>query len=170
MQVTGMLYGARMLRFVGFPTSDVLGPAATEDEIKALVDEYGEVIIKPVFKGGVGKKGKAGLVGRAKDLKSALKEKERLYFVEHRHGNQIAKANGVTFEGAVPARHEVYFSITDSTRFRAPTMTLSDHGGMDIEELDKSQVAQIPFDPLTGLKAFVVANALSELETPKELI
>jgi hypothetical protein len=27
MQVTGMLYGARMLRFVGFPTSEVLGPA-----------------------------------------------------------------------------------------------------------------------------------------------
>ena len=43
-------------------------------------------------------------------------------------------------------------------------MTLTHHGGMDIEELDKSQVAQVPFDPLTGLKAFVVANALSELE------
>jgi succinyl-CoA synthetase beta subunit len=128
------------------------------------------VIIKPVFKGGVGKKGKAGLVGRAKDLKSALKEKERLYFVEHCHGNQIAKANGVTFEGAVPAEHEVYFSITDSTHFRAPAMTLSHHGGMDIEELDKSEVAQIPFDPLTGLKAFVVANALSELDAPKQLI
>jgi len=70
----------------------------------------------------------------------------------------------------VPAKHEVYFSITDSTHFRAPTMTLSHHGGMDIEELDKSQVAQIPFDPLTGLKAFVVANALSELDAPKELI
>jgi len=170
MQVTGMLYGSKMLRFVGFPTSEVLGPAASEDEIKALIDQYGEVIIKPVFKGGVGKKGKAGLVGRAKDLKSALKEKERLFFVEHCHGNQVAKANGVTFEGAVPAKHEVYFSITDSTHFRAPTMTLSHHGGMDIEELDKSQVAQIPFDPLTGLKAFVVANALSELDAPKELI
>ena len=107
------------------------------------------MFIKPVFKGGVGKKGKAGLLGRAKDLKTALKEKERLYFVEHRHGNQIAKANGVTFEGAVPAEHEVYFSITDSTRFRAPTMTLTHHGGMDIEELDKSPVANVPFDPLT---------------------
>jgi succinyl-CoA synthetase beta subunit len=170
MQVTGMLYGSKMLRFVGFPTSEVLGPGASEDEIKTLIDRHGEVIIKPVFKGGVGKKGKAGLIGRARDLKSALKEKERLYFVEHCHGNQVAKANGVTFEGAVPAKHEVYFSITDSTRFRAPTMTLSHHGGMDIEELDKSQVAQIPFDPLTGLKAFVVANALSELAAPKELI
>ena len=113
MQVTGMLHGGRMLRFVGFPASEVLGPDASEDEIKALIERHGSVFIKPVFKGGVGKKGKAGLMGRATDLKTALKEKERLYFVEHRHGNQFAKANGVTFEGAVPAEHEVYFSITD---------------------------------------------------------
>src|SRR5437667_2208126 len=170
MQVTGMLYGSKLLQFVGFPTSEVLGPSASEEEIKALIDRCGSVFVKPVFKGGVGKKGKAGLLGRASDLKSALKEKERLYFVEHRHGNQFAKANGVTFEGAVPAEHEVYFSITDSTRFRAPTMTLTHHGGMDIEELDKRLVANVPFDPLTGLKAFVVANALSALEAPKQLI
>jgi hypothetical protein len=53
--------------------------------------------------GGVGKKGKSGLIGRASDLKTALEEKERLYFVEHRVGNTVAKANGVTFEGVVPA-------------------------------------------------------------------
>jgi succinyl-CoA synthetase beta subunit len=67
-------------------------------------------------------------------------------------------------------KHEVYFSISDSTRFRAPTMTLTHMGGMDIEELDKSLVAMVPFDPLTGLKAFVVANALSEIGAPKEII
>jgi len=170
MQVTGMLYGAKLLQFAGFPTAEVLGPSASEEEIKALIDRCGSVFVKPVFKGGVGKKGKAGLLGRAKDLKSALKEKERLYFVEHKHGNQSAKSNGVTFEGAVPAEHEVYFSITDSTHFRAPTMTLTHHGGMDIEELDKTQIVSVPFDPLTGLKAFVVANALSELNAPKQLI
>src|SRR5207249_4706938 len=170
LQITGMLYGSRLLQFAGFPSSEVLGPDASEEQIKALIDRHGSVFVKPVFKGGVGKKGKAGLLGRAKDLKTALKEKERLYFVEHRHGNQVAKANGVTFEGAVPAEHEVYFSITDSTRFRAPTMTLTHHGGVDIEELDKKLVASVPFDPLTGLKAFVVANALSELEAPKAII
>jgi succinyl-CoA synthetase beta subunit len=170
MQVTGMLYGAKMLQFVGFPTAEVLGPDASEEEIKALIDRCGMVFIKPVFKGGVGKKGKAGLLGRAKDLKTALKEKERLYFVEHRHGNQEAKANGVTFEGGVPAAHEVYFSITDSTRYRAPMMTLTHMGGMDIEEVDKKLVATVPFDPLTGMKAFVVANALSDIEAPKEII
>ena len=170
MEVTGMLYGAKMLHFVGFPASEVLGPDASEAEIRGLIDRHGMIFVKPVFKGGVGKKGKAGLIGRAKDLKTALKEKERLYFVEHRHGHQIAKANGVTFEGAVPAEHEVYFSIADSTHFRAPTMTLTHHGGMDIEDLDRSLVAQIPFDPLTGMKAFVVANALSRLDSPKQLI
>ena len=170
MQISGMLYGARLLTFAGFPASEVLGPDASEEQIKALIERHGSVFIKPVFKGGVGKKGKAGLLGRAKDLKTALKEKERLYFVEHRHGNQVAKANGVTFEGAVPAEHEVYFAVTDSTHFRAPTMTLTHHGGMDIEELDKNLVAQVPFDPLTGLKAFVVANALSELGAPKAII
>jgi succinyl-CoA synthetase beta subunit len=159
-----------MLQFVGFPTTEVLGPSASEEEIRALIDKHGLVFIKPVFKGGVGKKGKAGLIGRAKDLKTALKEKERLYFVEHRVDNTVAKANGVTFEAGVPAEHEVYFSITDSTHFRAPTMTLTHHGGMDIEELDKTQVAQVPFDPLTGLKAFVVANALSALGAPKQII
>jgi len=165
-----MLHGARLLQFVGFPTPEVLGPGASESEIRAMLAKHGLVFIKPVFKGGVGKKGKAGLIGKAGDLKTALAEKERLYFAEHRVGNTVSKSNGVTFEAGVPAEHEVYFSITDSTHFRAPTMTLTHHGGMDIEELDKTQVAQIPFDPLTGLKAFVVANALSTLGAPKQII
>jgi succinyl-CoA synthetase beta subunit len=165
-----MLHGAKLLQFVGFPTSEILGPNATEAEIEALIAKHGQVFIKPVFKGGVGKKGKAGLIGKASDLQTALKEKERLYFVEHRHGNQTAKSNGVTFEAAVRAEHEVYVSITDSTRFRAPMLTITHHGGMDIEELDKSQVATVPFNPLAGLKAFVVANALSELNAPKQII
>jgi succinyl-CoA synthetase beta subunit len=170
MQITGMFYGSRLLQFAGFASSEVLGPDASEEQIKALIERYGSIFIKPLFKGGIGKKGKAGLIGRAVDLKTALKEKERLYFVEHRHGNQCVKANGVTFEGAVPAEHEVYFSITDATQYRAPTMTLTHRGGVDIEELERSQIAQVPFDPLTGLKAFVVANALSDLDAPKELI
>src|SRR6476469_11023139 len=167
MNITGMLYGAPLLAHVEFPTSEVLGPGATEDEIQGLIDRHKLVFIKPLFKGGVGKKGKSGLIGKATDLKTALKEKERLYFAEHRHGNAYAKANGVTFEGGVPAQHEVYLSITDATEFRAPTMTLTHVGGMDIEELDNSQVARVPVDALTGLKAFVVANALTDIGAPK---
>ena len=122
MQLTGMLYGSRLLRHVDFPAAEVLGPGASEDELQAFIARHGLVFVKPLFKGGVGKKGKSGLIGKVRDLKTALAEKERLYFVEHRHGNATAKANGVTFEAGVPAEYEVYFSIADDTRFRAPQM------------------------------------------------
>jgi hypothetical protein len=41
-----------------------------------------------------------------------------------RDGNLAAKAMDVTLEAGVPAKHEVYFSISGSTASRAPTMTL----------------------------------------------
>src|ERR1700739_902297 len=115
MQITGMLYGSQLLKHVEFPSTEVLGSAAAEDEIQDLIDRHKLIFVKPVFKGGVGKKGKSGLIGKAPDLKTALQEKERLFFVEQRHGNVRAKANGVTFEAGVPAEHEVYFAISDST-------------------------------------------------------
>ena len=37
MNITGMLYGAKLLKLVDFPTSKVLGPEATEHEIKDLI-------------------------------------------------------------------------------------------------------------------------------------
>ena len=120
MNVTGMLYGSRLLAHVDFPTSEVLGPGASESEIQDLINRHKLIFIKPLFKGGVGKKGKSGLIGKASDLKTALAEKERLFFAEHHHGHVTAKANGVTFESGVPAQHEVYLAITDSTDFRAP--------------------------------------------------
>jgi succinyl-CoA synthetase beta subunit len=170
MQLTGMLHGSKLLQHVDFACSEVLGPEASEDQIRDLIRRHGEVFIKPIFRGGIGKKGKAGLVGRAKDLRTALAEKERLYFAKHRVGLIEASANGVTFEGAVPATHEVYFSLSDSTRFRAPTATLSHHGGVDIEQLAPDQVSTVPFEALTGLKAFVVANQLQDLGAPELLI
>ena len=170
MNITGMRHGAKLLDLVGFPRSEVLGPEASDQEIKDLIGRCGEVFVKPIFKGGVGKKGKHGLLGRAKDLATAMKEKERLYFAEHFHNNTLSKAEGVTYEGAVPAEYEIYFSITDSTEFRAPAITITHHGGVDIEELPPEQIATIPFDPLTGLKGFVISNALKKIGAPAELI
>lgn len=170
MQITGMLWGARLLNYVDYPTSEVLGPDASASQVNDLIQRHGSVLIKPVFKGGIGKKGKAGLIGRATDLATAMREKERLFFAEHQVGNNRAKAEGVTFEGAVPARHEIYFSITDDTRYRAPTLTITHHGGVDIEELPPEKIATVPFDALTGFKGFVVANALDDIDAPSEII
>jgi len=169
-QITGMLWGAKLLNHVDYPTSEVLGPEATSEQVKDLIDRYGKVLIKPVFKGGIGKKGKAGLIGQASDVATAMREKERLYFVEHQFRNTRAKAEGVTFESAIPAEHEIYVSISDDTHFRAPALTITHCGGVDIEELPPDQIATIPFDALTGVKGFVVANALDKIDAPREII
>ncbi len=170
MQITGMLWGRKLLDLVEFPRSDVRGPEISVDEIKKMIEKHGEIFIKPVFKGGVGKKGKSGLIGRVNNVTDALKEKERLYFATHQVGNAISKSDGVTFEGGVPAEHEIYFSISDNTEYRAPAMTITHHGGVEIEELPPDKLAVVPFDPLTGLKAFHVSNALMSLGAPTEII
>lgn len=170
MQITGMKWGAKLLSYVDFPHAEVLPAEATAEQLKQMIIKHGGLLVKPVFKGGIGKKGKAGLVGIARDVRTALKEKERLYFAEHRHGSQFAKSEGVTFEGFVEAEHEVYVSITDSTAFRAPTLTITHHGGVAIEELPPEKIAVVPFDPLTGLKGFVISNALTHLGAPDEII
>jgi len=41
MQISGMLHGARLLKFVGFPATEVLGPGASEEDIKAMADYLG---------------------------------------------------------------------------------------------------------------------------------
>ena len=170
MQITGMLWGRKLLDLVEFTHSEVRGPELSVDEIKDMIKRHGQIFIKPVFKGGVGKKGKSGLLGRVDNITDALKEKERLYFAEHVDGFNKVKSDGVTYEGGVPADYEVYFSITESTEYRSPVMTITHHGGVDIEELDPSKLAVVPFDPLTGLKAFHVSNALMDLGAPPQVI
>ena len=72
MNLTGMLYGSRLLAHVDFPTSEVLGPDASESQIQDLISRHKLIFIKPLFKGGVGKKGKSGLIGKASDLRTPL--------------------------------------------------------------------------------------------------
>ena len=52
MQLTGMLTGAKLLRHVDFPASEILGPDASEDEIQDLITRHGTIFIKSLFKGG----------------------------------------------------------------------------------------------------------------------
>ena len=77
MQITGMLWGRKLLDLVEFPHSEVRGPELSVDDIKDMIKRHGQIFIKPVFKGGVGKKGKSGLLGRVDNITDALKEKER---------------------------------------------------------------------------------------------
>ena len=170
MQLSGLRYGSKLLELVEFPVAEFLTGGATHDEIQSLIDKYGKIVVKPSFSGGVGKKGKAGLVKIVDNLTDALLAKEQLYFATHTFGSKTVKANGVTFEAFIPSELEVYFSISASTVYRKPIFTISPYGGVDIETLGPDKIKVNDIDPFIGLKSFDLTNQLNDTNCPEEYI
>jgi len=170
MRITGMRYGAPILKLAGFPVPEVLNSNATFEEIEKLLDKRGKVVVKPIFYGGVGKKGKAGLIKIVSSVNEAMDAKRELYFAKHTFHNENVVANGVTFEEFIPSDYEVYFNLNVSTITRRVNFTLSIDGGIDIEDLPPDRIVEGSFDVLTGLKNYHIIDALAELNAPQEMI
>ncbi len=170
MQITGMKYGKQILDIAKFPTPKVLDANATLEEVERLMSKEGKCVIKPVFYGGVGKKGKAGLVKIADSPIDAMAAKRKLYFAQHLFHDKVIQANGVTFEEFIPASYEIYFNLHVSTKTRKVNFTLTHHGGIDIEELKPDEIYEGSFDPITGLKTYHIIDALNEIKAPREII
>jgi len=171
MQLTGLKYGQRLLDMVEFPVAPVLAEDASHDEISHLIDTHGgKCIVKPVFLGGVGKKGKAGLVRIVTNVFDAMEAKRELFFATHQQGNRPVQACGVTFEGYIESEVEIYASITDSSDFRMPVLLLTMEGGVDVEDVSDDAKRTILFNPVTGVKSFHINDALRELKCPPQFI
>ena len=170
MQMTGLRYGHRLMDLVEFPVAKSLGGSATPDELQHMLNQYGKLVVKPFFYGGIGKKGKAGLIRIVDNLADAMQAKQDLYFATHQWGSKIVRANGVMFDEFVESDIEVYFSITTSTLHRKPIFTITPHGGVDVEDLpaDKKHVEWI--DPFIGIKSFDLTNALTDIGCPEQYI
>ncbi len=171
MQITGMKFGHQLLKLVDFPVAETLRASASLDEVSELIQRHGgRCVVKPVFLGGIGKKGKAGLVRIVENAYEAMVAKKELYFAIHEQGNRRVQANGVTFEGFIPSDIEIYVNISASTQHRSPVMTLTTEGGVDVEEISAERKKVITFNPVTGPKAFHVHDALRELDCPAHYI
>ncbi len=171
MQLTGLKYGQRLLDLVEFPVAPVLTEEASHDEINHLIESHGgKCIVKPVFLGGVGKKGKAGLVRIVTNVFDAMVAKRDLFFATHYQGNRPVQACGVTFEGYIASDIEIYASITDSSEHRMPVLLLTTEGGVDVEDVPAENKRTILFNPVTGVKSFHINDALRELNCPPQYI
>ncbi len=170
MQISGVRFGSKLLETVDFPCAEFLLGSATKEEIQAKLDQYGKLVVKPLFFGGVGKKGKAGLIRIVDNVHDALQAKEDLYFAEIKYGSKTIKATGVNFEEFIPSEIEVYFSISDSTIERKTVFTLTPHGGVDIEDLPADKKVSMWIDPLIGIKSFDITNALNDTGCPEKFI
>jgi succinyl-CoA synthetase beta subunit len=170
MQITGLRYGKQLLDLVEFPAAKMLTGGATKEEIQELLDESGKVVVKPFFHGGIGKKGKAGLIRIVDNVHDAMKAKEELYFAQHTWANKTMRANGVTFEEYIESDIEVYFSISVSTRLRKPIFIISTFGGEDIESLPPDKKHSTWIDPFIGIKSFDLTNVLGDMGCPQQYI
>ncbi len=170
MKLTGMKFGAPILKLADFPVPAVLEADTHYENIEQLLAKRGKVVVKPVFNGGIGKKGKAGLVKIVTSVEEALDAKRTLYFATHTFNNERIQANGVTFEEFIPSKYEIYFNLNVSTVTRKVNFTLTHHGGVDIEELDEDSIIERSFDPITGLKSYHINDALAELNAPQEIV
>lgn len=171
MQLTGLNYGRHLLDMVEFPVAPVLTEDASHDEINHLIETHGgKCIVKPVFLGGVGKKGKAGLVRIVTNVFDAMVAKRELFFATHNQGNRPVQACGVTFEGYIASDVEIYVSITDSSEHRMPVLLLTMEGGVDVEDVPQDAKRTILFNPVTGVKSFHINDALRELKCPPQYI
>lgn len=171
MQITGLKYGRRILELVEFPVAQTLTEEASMEEVAKLLDAHGgKCVVKPFFMGGVGKKGKAGLVKIVNNVFEAMEAKKELYFAKHTTGGHTVQANGVSFEAYIPSDVEIYVSITASTEARQSVMLLIVEGGVEVEEIATEKKKLIHFNPVTGVKSFHIANALNELKCPSQYI
>jgi len=166
-----MKYGVKLLELVEFPTPQILGEDASHKNINTLLENYGgKCVVKPVFLGGVGKKGKAGLIRIENNVYDVLQAKKSLFFATHHQGNHQVHANGVTFEGFIESELEVYVSIFVSTEVRSPVMLITMEGGIDVEDVPSDKKKIIHFNPSTGLKSFHINDALRTLNCPQSFI
>jgi succinyl-CoA synthetase beta subunit len=170
MQISGLKYGSKMLELVEFPVAKSLEGDASMDALQEMLDYCGKLVVKPIFPGGVGKKGKAGLIRFVNNLTDAMKAKEDLYFATHVWSSKTVRANGVIFEEMIPSDIEIYFSISTSTRKRKPIFTISPFGGMDVETLPPEKKRVIWIDPFIGIKSFDITNALVDTHCPEQYI
>jgi succinyl-CoA synthetase beta subunit len=170
MQISGLRYGRQLLELVEFPVAEIATGSATKDQIQQMLDKYGKLVVKPFFYGGVGKKGKAGLIRIVDNVVDAMRAKEELYFAIHQFGTKKVRANGVTFEEYIVSDIEVYFSITASTKERKPIFTLSPHGGVDVESLPPEKKKVVWIHPFIGIKSFDITNTLNDTGCPEQYI
>ncbi len=152
----------KIFKKYGIPTLKWIFSDHLNDEVINFINQLGECVLKSQVL--VGKRGKAGAIKLCTNPEEAIKEFE--YLLDYPVYGE--KPIGVLVCEKANIIKELYVSITYSTEIRAPVVTLSLYGGMDIEEVPPEKVKSWEIDPFRGLYPYMVRNYLLELGFPHE--
>ena len=141
--------------------------AATAEAAKQIAHELGgRVVIKAQVL--VGGRGKAGGIKVAKDANEAEQLATQILSMEIK-GLPVRK---VLVDEAAAIETEIYLAITNDRAARKPVMMASAAGGVEIEEVARTnpeKIIKAHIDPLLGLRDYQTRDIAAGIDLPREL-
>ncbi|MCX6071437.1 MAG: ADP-forming succinate--CoA ligase subunit beta [Chloroflexi bacterium] len=140
--------------------------AMTAAEAKAIAEElHGRVVVKAQVL--VGGRGKAGGIRLANSPEEALEIATQILAMQIK-GFPVRK---VLVDEAANIQSEIYLGVTNDRAARRPVMIASAEGGIEIEEVARTnpaKIARIHVDPLLGLREYQARDLAASIELPRE--
>jgi len=142
------------------------GVAETPAQAREIAEELGgSVAVKSQVL--VGGRGKAGGIKVAKSAKEAEKFAEAILKLEIK-GLPVRK---VLIDEAAEIETEIYLGVTNDRTEGSPVLIASAEGGVEIEEVARTQpdkIARAWVDPLIGLRDYQARNLAAAMELPRQ--
>jgi succinyl-CoA synthetase beta subunit len=140
--------------------------AATAIEAKQIAEELGgRVVVKSQVL--VGGRGKAGGIRLAKTAKEAEEVANQILRMEIK-GLPVRK---VLVDQAANIDQEIYLGITNDRAARRPVFMASAAGGVEIEEVARTnpeKIIKVHIDPLLGLRDYQARDIAIGIDLPKD--
>jgi succinyl-CoA synthetase beta subunit len=140
--------------------------AETPAEARAIAEQLGgSVAVKSQVL--VGGRGKAGGIRVAKSPKEAEELADDILKLEIK-GLPVRK---VLIDEAAEIETEIYLGVTNDRTQGSPVLIASAEGGVEIEEVARTQpdkIARAWVDPLIGLKDYQARNLAAAMELPRQ--
>jgi succinyl-CoA synthetase beta subunit len=140
--------------------------AATASEARHIAEELGgRVVIKSQVL--VGGRGKAGGIKVAKDPAEAEQFATQILSMEIK-GLPVRK---VLVDEAASIEQEIYLGITNDRAAKKPVIMASSAGGVEIEEVAKTnpeKIIKLHINPLLGIKDYQTRDVASGIDLPRE--
>ena len=164
-QITELTFLEHLAERFGLPVPEHLSADSAGHKIREALQRWGgRAVVKPDVL--AGRRGKAGAVREVTDYVQAQRELKRVQAGEI-DGRLPRTAYMVQY---VPAELEMYTAITYDSLALGPSITVSLHGGVDIEQVPAGDKVALPVDVYRGLDAYQASQALDRLGCPKGLV
>jgi succinyl-CoA synthetase beta subunit len=140
--------------------------ASTASDARVIANEMGgRVVIKAQVL--VGGRGKAGGIRIAKDADEAEQVAAQILTMDIK-GLRVHK---ILIDEAAAIDQEIYLGITNDRAAKKPVIMASAAGGIDIEEVARTnpeQIIKVHINPLVGIKDYQTRDIASSIDLPRE--